>query len=164
MMIRLAACFLLAACLLLGALAPGSLARTEESLVWTGTTNGSLIALTYGPLDPSKPPVFLLTCFNEMDVAVLEVFGLIEGTRPGQELTIELSAGSSQSPLKGEVSLDEKTGAMFAEASDIRIEPVLAVLKAPGPLTVKTADTTRTLSDAGRADAVEKFSKDCQVD
>lgn len=162
MMIRLAAS-LLAACLLLGALAPGSFARTEESLVWTGTTNGSLIALTYGPLDTSKPPVFLLTCFNEMDVAVLEIFGSIEGTQPGQKLTIELSAGSSQS-LDGETSLDEKTGAIFAEASDIKLKPVLDVLKSPGPLTIKTASTTRTLPDAGRADAVETFSKDCQID
>jgi hypothetical protein len=154
---------LLAASFFFTLLIPGGLARTEESQVWTGTTNGSLIALTYGPLDTSKPPVFLLTCFNEMDVAVLEVFGSIVGTRPGQKLSIELSAGSSQS-IDGEASLDEKTGAMFAEASDIKLEPVLAVLKSPGPLTIKTGETTRTLSDAGRAEAVETFSKDCQLD
>jgi hypothetical protein len=164
MTMRIAAYSLLTAGLLLGALAPGSSARTEESNVWTGTTNGSLIALTYGPLDTTQTPLFLLTCFNEMDVAVLEVFGSIEGMRPGQELTIDLSTGTSQSPLKGEASIDEKTGAMFAEASDIKLEPVLDVLKSPGPLVIKTAATTRTLSDAGRADAVETFSKDCQLD
>lgn len=163
MMMRLALCSLVAACLVLGALAPVSFARTEETLVWSGSTNGGLIALTYGSLDTSKPPVLLLTCFNEMDVAVLELFGLTEDAQPGQKLTIELSAGSLQSPLNGEASRDEKTDAIFAEASDIELKPVLAVLKSPGPLTVKAVGTAKTLSDAGRADAVETFSKDCQV-
>jgi hypothetical protein len=164
MTMRIAAYSLLTAGLLLGALAPGSSARTEESNVWTGTTNGDLISLTYGPLDASQTPIFLLTCFNEMDVAVLEVFGSIEGMRPGQELTIDLSAGNSNSPLKAEASIDEKTGTMFAESSDIKLEPVLDVLKSPGPLVIKTAATTKTLSDLGRADAVETFSKDCKLD
>jgi hypothetical protein len=52
---------------------------------------------------------------------------------------------------------------MFAEASDIEIAPLLGVLKAPGPLTVKTGLTTRTLPEVGRADAAAKFSTDCQV-
>jgi hypothetical protein len=164
MMGRPAARVLRAVCFLLGAYALGGAASAEDTLVWTGTTNGSLIALTYGPIDTSKPPTFLLTCFNEMDVAVLEIFGVIEGTRPGQKLTIELSAGDAKASLAGEASLDDKTGSMFAEASDIKLDPVLAVLKAPGPATVKTAGTTRTLSDTGRAEAIESFTKDCQID
>ena len=162
-MIRASARLLFAGCLLAGAALPGSFARGEETLVWTANSTGGLIALTYGSLDSSKPPVLLLSCFNEMDVAVLEIFGAIEGTRPGQELAIEIAAGSSQSSIKGEASLDDKTGVMFAEASSIEIEPLLAVLKSPGPLTIKTAMTTRTLPEIGRAEAVEKFSKDCQV-
>jgi len=162
-MTRASARLLLAACLLLGALPPGSLARSEETLVWTANANGALIALSYGSLDASKPPVFLLSCFNEMKVAVLEIFGAIEGTRPGQDLSIELSAGSSQSSIKGEASLDDKTGMMFAEASGVEVAPLLALLKSPGPLNIKTAVTTRTLPEVGRADAVDKFSKDCQL-
>ena len=162
-MTRASARVLLAASLVAGALLPWSLARSEETLVWTANANGDLISLTYGSLDTSKPPVFLLTCFNEMDVAVLEIFGTIEGTRPGQKLSIDLSAGSSQSSLAGAVELDDKTGMMFAEASELEIAPVLGVLKAPGPLTVKTASTTRELPEVGRVEAAEKFSKDCQV-
>ena len=162
-MIWASARLLFAACLLTGAVLPGSFARSEETLVWTANSTGGLIALTYGSLDSTKPPVFLLSCFNEMDVAVLEIFGTIEGTRPGQPLTIEISAGSSQSPIKGEAAIDDKTGVMFAEASGVEIAPLLAVLKSPGPLSIKTALTTRTLPEVGRAEAVEKFSKDCQV-
>lgn len=154
---------LLAACVLAGALLPFSFARCEETLVWTANTNGDLISLSYGSLDTSKPPVLLLSCFNEMSIGVLEIFGTIEGTRPGQKLSIDLSAGGTQSSVPGAAELDDKTGTMFAEASDVEIAPLLGVLKASGPLTVKLASTTRTLPEVGRAEAAEKFSKDCQI-
>jgi hypothetical protein len=163
MMSRASARLLVAACLVTGTLLSWSFARGEETLVWTANSNGGLIALTYGSLDSSKPPVLLLSCFNEMDVAVLEIFGTIEGTRPGQKLTIDLSAGSAQSSIEGTTEIDDQSGAMFAEASNVEVVPVLGVLKSPGPLTVKTASTTRTLPEVGRAEAAEKFSKDCQV-
>jgi hypothetical protein len=151
----------IAVAFVLMALPPGT-AATEDGHVWTGRSNGSHVSLAYGPLDHSKQPVFLLSCFNGMSVAVLDVFGAIEGTRRGQALTIELSAGSSQS-LEGEASVDDKTGSMFAEASDIELKPVLEVLRSPGPLTVKTGPTSRTLSDKGRAAAVDKFSQACEL-
>ncbi|HEX2449113.1 MAG TPA: hypothetical protein VHK26_13190 [Methyloceanibacter sp.] len=162
MMIRASVCFL-AAALLAGGLLSSRLARGEETLVWTANTNGDLISLTYGSLDTSKPPVLLLSCFNEMNIGVLEIFGTIEGTRPGQKVSIDLSAGGTQSSIDGSVELDDKTGMMFAEASDLEIAPVIGVLKAPGPLTVKTAATTRTLPEVGRAEAADRFSKDCQI-
>jgi hypothetical protein len=99
-----------------------------------------------------------------MEVAVLEIFGVIEGTRPGQALTIELSAGSAELPLKGEVSLDDATGMMFAEANELKVKPVLDVLRASGPLTVNLGLTNKSLPDQGRADAVEKFSQACELD
>jgi hypothetical protein len=153
--------------LALAFLAAGSLAsfaRTEEGLMWTQKSSEGLTTLSYGSLDPAKTPLFLLSCFNGVDVAVLDIFAVIEGTRPGQALTIELSAGSAQSPLKGEASVDDATGSMFAEAGDIALKPVLEVLREKGPLTIKMGLTTTTLSDAGRADAVDKFSKDCELD
>lgn len=163
MMFSASARLCLAACLLTGTVLAGSFARGEDTLVWTANSNGGLISLTYGSLDASKPPVLLLSCFNEMDVAVLEVFGTIEGTRPGQKLSIDLSAGSAQSSIEGTTEIDDTTGTMFAEASSIEIAPVLSVLKSPGALTVKTASTTRTLPEVGRAEAAEKFSADCRV-
>jgi len=154
---------LLAACVISAALLSLGVARSEETLVWRATTNGDLISLSYGSLDTNKPPVLLLSCFNEMSIGVLEIFGTIEGSRPGQKLNIDLSAGGTQSSIEGSVELDDATGTMFAEGSDVEIAPLLKVLKAAGPLTLKIAATTLTLPEVGRAEAAEAFSKDCQL-
>ena len=126
-MSRASARLLLAACVLSGALLAFSFARSEETLVWTANTNGDLISLSYGSLDTSKPPVLLLSCFNEMSIGVLEIFGTIQGTRPGQKLSIDLSAGGTQSSSEGAIELDDQSGTMFAEASDVEIAPLLAI-------------------------------------
>jgi len=154
---------LFAAALLFIALPQGA-GHAQESQVWTEKADEGQASLAYGPLDPAKTPLFLLTCFNNMDVAVLEIFVVIEGTRPGQPLTIELSAGSAKLPLKGEVSVDDATSSMFAEANEVKVRPVLEVLRAPGPLTINLGLTNKTLSDQGRADAVEKFNQACKLD
>jgi hypothetical protein len=136
--------------------------RAEEKSVWTEKASEGFVSLTYGPLDASKQPVLLLSCFNEMGIAVLNIFSTIEATRPGEKLTIQLSAGGSHA-IEGEAGIDAKAGSMFAEASDIEVRPVLAVLKSPGPLTVKMAATSLTLTDTGRAEAAERFSKNCTL-
>jgi hypothetical protein len=164
MMSRRAARLALAAYLVAEALLPGSVLRAQETLAWTEKASEGFISLSYGSLDASQQPIFQLSCFNEMEIAVLNVFGAIDGVRPGQKLEIELAAGGAKAALEGEASLDDKTGAIFAEASGIEVQPLLAVLKSPGPLTLKVAETSRTLSDAGRADAVAKFSKDCTLE
>src|SRR3990172_3289798 len=71
-------------------------ARTEERLLWTQTSSEGSTALSYGALDREKTPLFLLSCFTEMEIAVLDIFGAIEGTAPGQKLTVELSSGGAQ--------------------------------------------------------------------
>jgi hypothetical protein len=159
---RIAACLILVASLVLGTLL-ASPARAQGTLVWTERMSEGFVSLSYGSLDASAQPILQLSCFNEMAITVLNIFGAIEGTRPGQKLTIELSAGGAKASLEGEVSLDDKTGATFAEASGIEVKPVLEVLKAPGAVTVKTGETSQTLTDVGRAEAVEKFSKDCTL-
>jgi hypothetical protein len=162
-MTRIPVRLLIAAVLLFLAL-PQRAARGEESLVWSERSDEGRVSLAYGPLDPAKTPLFLLTCFNNMGVAVIEVFGAIEGTRPGQPLTIELSAGSAKLSLQGEVSVDDATSSMFAEANEVKVKPVLEALRASGPLTVNLGLTSKTLSDQGRADAVEKFDQACELD
>lgn len=52
----------------------------------------------------------------------------------------------------------------FAEASDIAVKPVLEVLRQAGPLTVTTGKASASLSDNGRAQAVERFTQDCGLD
>jgi hypothetical protein len=98
-----------------------------------------------------------------MDVAVLEIFAVIEGTRPGQPLTIELSAGSAKLPLKGEVSVDDATSSMFAEANEVKVSPCSKCCARQGLSPVNLGLTNKTLSDQGRADAVEKFDQACEA-
>jgi hypothetical protein len=139
-------------------------ARAEDTQVWISNSNWSLVTLAYGPVDSSKAPLFLLSCFNGMDVAVLDVHQEVAGAKPEEKLTIELSAGSVTAPVDGETSHDDATGLTFAEASDIKVKPVLAVLREKGPVTVKMGATSATLAEQGRADAVETFAADCKLD
>ena len=163
-MIRISARPLLAVCFLMGALPPGSFARAEEKLVWTEKASAGFVSLAYGPVDPAKTPLFLLSCFNAMSIAVLDVRTEMAEAKPGKALTIELAAGDAKSPVKGEAARDDASGVTFGEASDIAVKPVLDVLRQSGPLTVMIGETSATLSDQGRVQAVNLFSQHCEVD
>jgi len=164
MMSRIQTRLFLAVCLIAGAMSSGSSARAEESLVWIEKSSEGFISLAYGPLDPAKAPLFLLSCFDAMGIAVLDLHTAIEGVKPGEAITIELAAGDAKAQLEGEAALDEANEMIFAEASDIAVKPVLDVLRQAGPATVTIGRTSMTLSDQGRADGVSKFSAECQID
>ena len=164
MMVRPSARIPLALAALIALPLGASLARAADTLVWIGKSNGSLVTLAYGPVDTTKAPLFLLSCFNGMDIAVLDVHQEIAGGKPGEKLAIELSAGTVTTPLNGETAHDDASGVTFAEASDIKVKPVLAVLREKGPVTVKMGDSTATLAEHGRAEAVESFSQDCKLE
>jgi hypothetical protein len=152
----------LIACLLLAT--PGGVAHAEETLIWTGRASDGLVSLSYGPVDPAKTPVFFLSCFDVMGIAVLNLRHDIEDAKQGEPLTITLSAGGATAEVKGEVASDESGGTTLAEASDIAVKPVLEVLRQEGPVTVTTGKTNATLSDNGRAQAVKLFSDACPLD
>jgi hypothetical protein len=139
-------------------------AAAEMPLIWTARSSGALTALAYGPIDPAQDPLFLLSCFNGMSIAVLDVHKGITGIEPGQPITIEINSTKAQSPVAGEVARDDETGATFGEASNISVKPVLEVLRNPGPLTIKMGATSATLPDQGRLEAVGQFSQNCTVD
>jgi hypothetical protein len=141
-----------------------SAALTDEPMIWAEKTNGTSTSLAYGPIDPVKGPLFMLSCFNNMSIIVLDVHKEIIGTKPGTPLTIELASAKSKAPIEGEVGLNDATGKTFGEASDLDLKPVLAVLRDPGPLTVTMGDTTATLAEPGRDEAVTAFSKNCEVE
>jgi hypothetical protein len=148
----------------MGAPASSSLVRAEETQVWIEKASEGFVTLAYGPLDPAKSPLFLLSCFDAMGIAVLDLHIALDGVKPGEAVTIELKAGDATSQLEGEATLDEANAMIFAEGSDIAVKPVLEVLRQAGPVTVTIGKTNATLSDQGRADATEKFSRDCQID
>ncbi|MGZ5850883.1 MAG: hypothetical protein ACXWJN_09930 [Methyloceanibacter sp.] len=162
MMIRPLARALCAFAVLIAAIVSLSFARAEASLVWISKSNGSLVTLAYSPVDPTKAPLFLLSCFNGMDIAVLDVHQDIAGAKTGEKLTIELSAGAATASLDGETA--DANGAIFGEASDIKVKPVLAVLREKGPVTVKLGETSATLAEQGRAEAVGTFAEACKLE
>jgi len=153
---------LLIACLL--PVAPGGFAQAEETLIWTGNASDGFVSLGYGPLDPAKTPVFLLSCFDAMGIAVLNLRHDVEDAKQGEPLTIVLSAGGTTAEVKGEVSDDESSGTIFAEASDIAVKPLLEVLRQKGPITVTAGKANTSLSDRGRAEAVKLFSDACPLE
>jgi hypothetical protein len=44
------------------------------------------------------------------------------------------------------------------------VKPVLEVLRQAGPVTVTAGGASVSLSDQGRAQAVERFTKDCPLE
>lgn len=144
--------------------AQGGTAGAEDNLIWTGKASEGLVSLSYAPLDPAKAPLFLLSCFDAMGIAVLDFRQDIEGAKPGDALIIALSAGEAKAEVKGEAARDDAAGMTFAEASDIAVKPLLEVLRQTGPVTVTAGTATASLSDNGRAEAVERFSKDCPLE
>ena len=92
-----------------------------------------------------------------MDVAVLDVHQDIAGGKPGEKLAIELSAGAATVSLHGETA--DASGSIFGEASDIKVKPVLAVLREKGPVTVKMGETSATLAEQVRARIQEQLGQ-----
>jgi hypothetical protein len=153
---------MLAACLLMAT--AQNAAHAQEDLIWTQTASEGFVSLRYGPLDPAAAPLFLLSCFDEMGIAVLDVRKKLEGAKSGEALSIALAAGEAKAEVEGEAMRDDATGMIFAEASDIAVKPVLEILRQPGPISVSVGKATASLSDKGRAQALERFSKDCALD
>lgn len=135
----------------------------SETLLWMAKASGGLVTLAYGSPDPMKNPLFLLSCFNEMNIAVLDVHKDVTGVKPGDALTIELAAGAETAPVEGEAARDDVNNITFGEASDMALAPILDVLRETGPVTLTMGETSATLAEPGRAEALAQFVKDCQV-
>jgi hypothetical protein len=99
-----------------------------------------------------------------MSVAVLDIRAAIEGVEAGKPLTIQLLAGTQTVEIKAEGAGDGKEGTTYAEASDIQVKPILAVLGQTGPVTLKIGDASTSFSDLGRMDAIKSFSEECAID
>lgn len=139
-------------------------AHADDRSVWTGKANGGLATLSYGSIDITKSPEFLLSCFNGMGIAVLDIRVAIAPVEPGKPLTVQLLAGTQTVEIKAEGAGDSKEGATYAEASDVQVKPILAVLGQTGPVTLKIGDASTSFSDLGRTDALKNFSEECVID
>ena len=105
----------------------------------------------------------MLSCFNGMGIAVLNVHSDLPDTKPGTGITIDLASGELALPVEAEAVRDPASGDTLSEAGDIEIKPILNLLRGKSPVTIKVGGTNSKLSDHGRAEAVEKFTEACEL-
>jgi len=139
-------------------------AQADDRSVWTGKANGGLATLSYGSIDMIKSPAFLLSCFNGMGIAVLDIREAVSGVEPGMPLTVQLSAGTQTVEIKAEAARDGTDKSTYAEASEVQVKPILTVLGEAGPVTLKIGEASASFSDLGRSDALKTFSEQCSID
>jgi hypothetical protein len=153
---------LIAAGLLAGSLPEPALA--QGAAIWTANASGSFVTLRYGPLDRKEHPLFLLSCLNGVSIAVLSVHMDFPERESGDPITVELSAGGQTTSVAGETAREDGTGVIYGEAGDIAVKPILKILREKGPVAMKVGANGTELSDHGRAEALERFAKDCSLD
>ena len=151
---------LLAAALLAG-MAHGAFAQGSNH--WQAKSSGSFVTLRYGPLDEREKPLFLLSCLNGVNIAVLSVYMDFPQREPGDAITIKLSAGGQSTSVAGESAQEDGTGVIYFEAGDIAVKPILKVLSETGQVSMTTGAIGNDLSEPGRLAAVSEFSKDCKL-
>lgn len=151
---------LLAAALLAGML-PG--AHAQGSNHWQAKASGSFVTLRYGPLDEREKPLFLLSCLNGVNIAVLSVYTDFPQREPGDAITVKLSAGGQSTSVAGESAQEDGTGIIYFEAGDIAVKPILKILSEKGQVSMTSGAIGNDLSEDGRAAAVAEFSKDCKL-
>lgn len=152
--------------LLAGALLAGMLsgAHAQGSNLWQAKASGSFVTLRYGPLDEREKPLFLLSCLNGVNIAVLSVHMDFPQREPGDAITIQLSAGGQSTSVAGESAQEDGTGVIYFEAGDIAVKPILKILSEKGQVSMTTGAIGNDLSEDGRTAAVAEFSKDCKLD
>ncbi|MGK2922621.1 MAG: hypothetical protein ACSLE4_07520 [Methyloceanibacter sp.] len=152
--------------LLAGALLAGMLsgAHAQGSNLWQAKASGSFVTLRYGPLDEREKPLFLLSCLNGVNIAVLSVHMDFPQREPGDAITIQLSAGGQSTSVAGESAHEDGTGVIYFEAGDIAVKPILKILSEKGQVSMTTGAIGNDLSEDGRTAAVAEFSKDCKLD
>jgi hypothetical protein len=156
----------LAGCLALAAPAAASAAPVPETgYVWTGgETEKGFSTLVYGSPETPEDLLFWIHCDMKKKITEMTVYVDNPGTKVGQAITIELSAGAAKLPVKGKIATDEMSGFLFAEARNFKVKPVIELLKPEGPALAKTGNVVTTLPDDGRAEAVSEFAKACKLD
>ncbi len=148
----------------LSAIALSGPLRAEGANIWQAKTSGSFVTLRYGSLDEQEKPVFLLSCLNGVEIAVLSVYLDFPQEEPGEAITVAFSANGQTAQVAGETAREDGTGTIYGDAGDIAVKPILKILSEKGPVSMRSGANGVELSTAGRAEAVEQFSENCSLD
>ena len=139
-------------------------AETEDVYAWIGGSGEGNVGVGYGSPETAEDQLFWLNCRNKEKASNMTVYVDIEGAKVGQPITIEFSAAAATASVKGKTATDEMSGFIFAEAIQFPVKPIIKVLKAKGPVTIKTGKTVTTLPEKGRAAELAEFAKACTLD
>lgn len=139
-------------------------ASAQGSNLWQAKTSGSFVTLRYGPLDEREKPLFLLSCLNGVNIAVLSVYTDFPEREPGEAITVKFSAGDRSTTVAGDSAREEGTGVIYFEAGDIAVKPILEILGEKGTVSMTSGEIGNDLTEPGREAAVAEFSKDCRLD
>jgi hypothetical protein len=155
----------LAACLALAA-PLGTIAATEDypDFAWMNGMGDGNALLTFGSPETGEDYLFNVVCGNKDKSTQATLYVDIEGTKVGQKVGIELSAGVKKVSLDGKIATDEMSGFHFAEAKGFKIKPLIALLQEKGPVTAKAGKIVSVLPEKGRASHLSEFAKACKLD
>ncbi len=90
-------------------------ASAQGTNIWRAKASGSFVTLRYSPLNERENPVFLLSCLNSVDIAVLSVYLDFPEQEPGDAIIVEFSAGGQTTPVAGETASEDGTGTIYGE-------------------------------------------------
>ncbi|HEY6669414.1 MAG TPA: hypothetical protein VI075_00615 [Methyloceanibacter sp.] len=142
-----------------------AVAGTDPGYVWQGgETEKGFASFVYGSPETVEDLLFWIHCDNKKKTTEMTVYEDNPGTKVGQPITIEFSAGGAKLPVKAKIETDGMTGYLFAEANNCKVKPVIELFKAKGPVAAKTGKVVTTLPEKGRAEALAAFAKACTLD
>jgi hypothetical protein len=137
-------------------------AEDDTKPVWHAHVDADGAAFSFATPD-SDDSRFMVLCENKKRSINLTVYEEVKGMKVKRPLTIELSAGGKKASLKGVTATDEMNGYTYGEAHKVAADPLLAVLREPGELTVKMGKASATFPAEGRAEQLKIFEKGCKV-
>ena len=152
------------AVVMLAAVPVTGLAADPAGNEWLEDESGEFVLLYYGSKDdlPGNGPLTLLC--NNAKKHVSFTFLHEEGAQAGAPPSVTLSAGDAKASLTGIIARPDETGRTFFETFVEGVKPVVAVLQAPGALTVKLGEKSTIFPEKGRAAAADQFAKACKVE
>ncbi|HLC07841.1 MAG TPA: hypothetical protein VJK06_00990, partial [Methyloceanibacter sp.] len=128
---------------------------------WMGGSGDGDTSLSYGSPETAEDQLFWIVCRRNEKKTEMVVYVDMTGIKVGQPVVIELSSGAGKTVVNGEAATDEMSGFIFARAEQFPVKPVIELLAAKGPVTIKTGEIVTKLPDKGRAPELAKFTKGC---
>jgi len=142
----------------------GGVEAAASNYAWMSENFEGNVSLVYGSPETGEDMLFFVYCDNQKRRSELAVYEEIEGASEGEPLTIEIEGGAGKISLQGKTATDEMNGFIYGMAENFPVKPLIGALTTQGDASVKMSNVTAALPEAGRAEAVSAFDRDCKLD